>query len=41
MLLRYVQIPLDLAVNDRTGLWRITVTERMTGLTKAVYMHVR
>ena len=31
----------ELAENERTGTWRITVKERMCGLTRTLYMHVR
>ena len=35
------RVAFDLAENERSGLWRVTVTERMTGNTKTTYVPVR
>ena len=35
------RVAFDLAENERTGLWRVTVTERLTGTTRTTYVPVR
>jgi len=34
-------VPFDLAENERTGTWRVTVKERLTNIEKTVYVTVQ